>query len=71
MLSIVLFIATAISLLAGIALFVFDYAPYIADFFNSITQGYIVVVGFFPDFLAPYALVPVAFAIFSLLVKLL
>lgn len=71
MLSIVLFIATAVALLAGIAYFIFTYAPYVIEFFNDIVGSYSIIVDALPDWLLPYALVPLIFAVVGFLIKVL
>lgn len=71
MLSVVLFIATAIALIAGVAYFVFTYAPYVIDFFNSIFGAYHILVDALPDWLLPYAMIPLVLAVVGLLIKVL
>lgn len=71
MLSILLFIAGVIALVGGIGLFVFTYAPFIADFFNNISSNYDFIIPVLPDWLAPWAFVPLVVAGVGILVKLL
>lgn len=71
MLSTVLFIAAAVALVAGVAYFVFTYAPYVIEFFNSIVGAYHIMVDSLPDWLLPYAMIPLILAVVGLLIKLL
>ena len=71
MISILLFIGGIVALIAGICLFVFNYAPFISNFFNSITSNYSFFFDLLPSWLLPWALVPLALAGIGLLIKLL
>lgn len=71
MFSVVLFIASGIVIIAGIGLFVFNYAPYIANFWNSLVSAYDVFTSLVPDFLLPFIGIPLFLAFVGLLIKLL
>lgn len=71
MLSAVLFIASAIAIIVGIAIFVFRYAPFVADLWNNAFDAISNLQNLVPDWLLPFAGVAVALALIGLLVKLL
>ena len=71
MTSILLFIASAVALIGGIAYFVFTYAPIIANFWNSMYEFYTSVVEYFPDWLVPFLAIPILIGLVGLLIKLL
>lgn len=71
MLSAVLFIASAIAIIVGIAIFVHRYAPYVADLWNNAFDAIENIKNLLPDWLLPFAGVAVALALIGLLVKLL
>lgn len=70
MLSVVLTICTAVLLIAGIAYAVFEFFPYVANLFNSVTEIVSALSVSLPPWLVPLASVGIAVAIIGLLVKL-
>lgn len=71
MISILVFIASVIALIGGVAYFVFEYAPLVADFWNNCFNFYTSLIEYFPDWLLPYLAIPLLIGIVGLLIKLL
>lgn len=71
MTSILLFIASAIALVAGIAYFVFTYAPFVINFWNNVVQSFQVITELFPEWLVPYLWIPITLGVIGILIKVL
>lgn len=71
MLSVVIAIASAVMLIAGVAYAVFEYAPYVIQFYNSLTTAVSVLSSALPSWLLPFVGISLAFAVLGLLIKLL
>lgn len=70
MTSIVLFIASAIAVIAGVAYAVYNYVPYIVNFWNSILETFETIKEYFPDWILPYLWIPVTLCVIGILIKL-
>lgn len=71
MISILLFIASGIAIIGGIALFIFDVAPQLVSFWDSVRNAYETFTGLLPSCYLPFLLIPLALAGIGLLIKLL
>lgn len=71
LLSTILAIAGAVVLIAAVAYFIVTYLPYIINFFNSITEAYVSFTDLIPDWLLPFAFVPIILFVIGVLIKLL
>lgn len=71
MISILITIVSLVGLIAGVAYALYEYVPYVVGIYNSVTytvQGFIAM---FPEWLAPFAVLALAIAVISLLVKVI
>lgn len=71
MISILLGIGALLALVAGVAYVVYQYAPYVIGFFNSITLTAQNLGSFLPSWLAPFVVLALAIAVVGFLVKVL
>lgn len=71
MISILLGIISCCLLLAGVAYFVFEYAPHIANLWNSVNEILSGLQGYLPDWLVPFVGIALTLAFVGLLIKLL
>lgn len=71
MISILLGIISCCLLLAGVAYFVFEYAPYVANLWNSVSDMLSGLTSFLPSWLVPFAGLALTLAFIGLLIKLL
>jgi hypothetical protein len=69
MLSILLFLAGAVALIAGVSYFIFTYGNYVVDFFNSLISSWSSVTDLLPSWLLPFATIPILLFIVGVLVK--
>lgn len=71
MISILITIVSLVGLIAGVAYAVYEYVPYVVGIFNSITYTVQGFISYFPEWLVPFAVLALAIAVVSLLVKVL
>lgn len=71
MISILLGIISCCLLIAGVAYFVFEYAPHIANLWNSVNESLQGIQAFLPSWLVPFVGIALTLAFVGLLIKLL
>ena len=70
MLSVVISIALVVMIIGGTAYLVFQYVPFIIDFWNTSTNLFEALGQYCPDWLAPFVAIALTLAVIGLLVKL-
>ena len=71
MLSVVVFIASCLAVLAGICYFVYKYAPLLVAIFNGAVIAFQSLTALIPDWLAPFVGIIIVLCVAGLLVKIL
>lgn len=71
MLSTVLFIASVVAIVGGLAIFAIKYLPYLIDTFNSYLENFVSLSELLPDWLIGWASVGLLLGVLGLIVKLL
>ena len=71
MIDLLIAIAVGIVTIAGIATFIYSFAPQIVEWLNNSVETISSIMTFLPAWIIPYCLVGVALALISLGVKLL
>lgn len=71
MLSAIIFIASAIAVVLGIAAVIFVYGPYIVNGVNQLFEVINQISSVIPSWLAPFLLLSIALGIISIIIKLL